>query len=143
MPTFPTKLYDLPSVEQRIFWMHAICGYPVKSMWLKAIKAGNFVGWLLLNETNITKYYPDTAKTHHTHMNPTQRNVHSTKHSLPAFQQANVGARRSATYSQLSAMSRTLFFLTKMSTFPPSLTMAINTKWLWSKLTAMPCFFNR
>jgi hypothetical protein len=35
------SVYDLPSTEQAIKWMHAVCGYPVKSTWLKAIKVGN------------------------------------------------------------------------------------------------------
>ena len=39
------SVYDSPSTEQAIKWMHSVCGYPVKSTWLKAIKAGNFVGW--------------------------------------------------------------------------------------------------
>jgi hypothetical protein len=42
------SVYDLPSTEQAVKWMHAVCGYPVKSTWLKAIKAGNFVGWPIL-----------------------------------------------------------------------------------------------
>jgi len=50
------SIYDLPSTEQAIKWMHAICGYPVKSTWLKAIKAGNYVGWPMLNECNVQKY---------------------------------------------------------------------------------------
>eukprot|EP00804_Cyclotella_cryptica_P003418 CCRYP_018558-RA/>CCRYP_018558-RA protein AED:0.36 eAED:0.21 QI:0/0/0/1/1/0.83/6/0/1396 len=57
------SVYDLPSVEQAIRWMHAVCGYPVKSTWIKAIKAGNFVGWPLLTEKNVAKYYPDTGET--------------------------------------------------------------------------------
>ncbi len=43
------SVYDLPSTEQGIKWMHEVCGYPVKSTWLKAIAAGNFIGWPLLN----------------------------------------------------------------------------------------------
>ena len=39
-----SSVYELPSIEQGIKWMHAVCGYPVKSTWVKAIKAGNFVG---------------------------------------------------------------------------------------------------
>jgi hypothetical protein len=35
--------------------MHAVCSYPVKSTWLKAGKAGNFVGWSPLMEKNIAK----------------------------------------------------------------------------------------
>ena len=47
------SVYDLPNTEQAIKWMHAVCGYPVKSTWLKAIKAGNFIGWPLLTEQNV------------------------------------------------------------------------------------------
>ncbi len=42
------SVYDLPSTEQAIKWMHAVCGYPVKSTCLKAIKAGTLPqrsGW--------------------------------------------------------------------------------------------------
>ena len=59
--------------------MHAVCGYPVKSTWVKAIKAGNFVGWPLLTVKNVTKYYPDTVETQKGHMNQTRKNVRSTK----------------------------------------------------------------
>ena len=38
------SVYDLPSTKQAIKWMHAVCGYPVKATWLKAIKAGNYLG---------------------------------------------------------------------------------------------------
>ena len=50
------SVYDLPSTEQAIKWMHAVCGYPVKSTWLKAVKAGNYVGWPMLTEHNVKKY---------------------------------------------------------------------------------------
>jgi hypothetical protein len=32
-------------------------------MWLKAIAAGNFIGWPLLNVRNVKKYYPETTET--------------------------------------------------------------------------------
>jgi hypothetical protein len=35
------SIYNLPSTEHAIRWMHTICGYPVKSTCLKAIKEGN------------------------------------------------------------------------------------------------------
>ena len=57
------SVYDLPSTEQAITWMQAICGYPVKLTWLKTIKAGNYVGWLMLTECNVQKYYPEATKT--------------------------------------------------------------------------------
>jgi hypothetical protein len=59
--------------------MHAVCGYPVKSTWLKAIKASNYIGWPILTECNVNKYYPETSETSKGHMNKTRKNVHSTK----------------------------------------------------------------
>ena len=73
------SVYDLPSTEQAIKWMHAVCGFPAKSTWLKAIKAGNFIGWPLLTERNVSKYYPETVETPKGHMNQTRKNVRSTK----------------------------------------------------------------
>jgi antitoxin (DNA-binding transcriptional repressor) of toxin-antitoxin stability system len=83
------SVYDLPSIEQAIKWMHAVCGYPVKSTWMKAVKVGNFVGWPLLTETNISKYYPETDETPKGHMNQQRKNVRSTK---KPFEQCNVAA---------------------------------------------------
>jgi hypothetical protein len=73
------SIYDLPSFEQAIKWMHAVCGYPVKSTWLWAIKAGNYVGWPMLTEWNVSKYYPETNETLKGHMNQTRKNERSTK----------------------------------------------------------------
>ena len=52
------SVYDLPSTEEAIKWMHATCGYPVKSTWIKAVKAGNFTGWPIISVRTVTKYYP-------------------------------------------------------------------------------------
>jgi len=59
--------------------MHAVCGYPVKSTWLKAIKTGNYVGWPMLNERTVPKYYPKTIKTVKGHLSQMRKNVCSTK----------------------------------------------------------------
>jgi hypothetical protein len=75
-------VHNLPSIEQAIQWMHTICGYPVKTTWSKAARAGNFVGWPLLTEKNINKYYPETEETPKGHMNQQQKNVRSTKTSF-------------------------------------------------------------
>ena len=73
------SVYDLPSVEEAVKWMHAVCGYPVKSTWLKAIKAGNFDGWPIINKNNVKKYYPETDETQKGHLNQTRKNVRSTR----------------------------------------------------------------
>ena len=59
--------------------MHAVCGYPVKSTWIKSIKAGNYVGWPMLNERNVARYYPETTETPKCHLNQSRKNVRSTK----------------------------------------------------------------
>ena len=73
------SVYNLPSTNQAIKWMHAVCGYPVKSTWLKAIKAGNYVGWPMLNERNVQKYYPETIETAKGHLNQMRKNMRSPK----------------------------------------------------------------
>ena len=73
------SVYNLPSIKHAIKWMHAICGYPVKTTWVKTVKAGSFVGWPLLTMKNINKYYPETNKTPKGHMNQQCKNVRSTK----------------------------------------------------------------
>ncbi len=89
-PRIPTKsdvssmaqannVYDLPSVEEGIKWLHASCGYPVKSTWLKAIRNGHFRGWPLINERTVNKYYPETNETILGHMQQQRKNVRSTK----------------------------------------------------------------
>jgi len=73
-------IYDLPSIEQVIKWMHPVSGYPVKTTWWsKAAKAGNFVGRPLLTKKNFNKYYPKTDETPKGHMNQQRKNVRSTK----------------------------------------------------------------
>jgi hypothetical protein len=73
------NVYDLPSTKQAIKWLHAICKYLVKSMLLKAIKAGNYVGWPMLTEHNAQKYYSETIETAKGHQNQTRKNVRTTK----------------------------------------------------------------
>ena len=65
--------------------MHAVCSYPVKSTWIKAVKTGNFIGWPLLTEKNIAKYYPETDETPKGHMNQTRKNVWWTKTKAVPF----------------------------------------------------------
>jgi hypothetical protein len=50
------SVYNLPLTEHAIKWMQAVCGYQVKSTWLKNIKAGKYVGWPMLTEHNNQKY---------------------------------------------------------------------------------------
>ena len=55
--------YELPSVAALIIYSHAEAEYPVRSTWLKAIGAGNYVSWPGLMLSNATKYYPSAEAT--------------------------------------------------------------------------------
>ncbi len=74
--------------------MHAICGYPVKSTWLKAIKVSNYVGWLMLNERNIQKYYPKTIETPKGHLNETRKILQSTKEKSVPLETCDISQLR-------------------------------------------------
>ena len=78
------RVYDLPTTEEAIKWMHTVCGYPVKSTWTKAIKAGNFTGWPMLNKHNVAKYYPETTETPKVHLNQTKKMYGRPNPILPA-----------------------------------------------------------
>jgi hypothetical protein len=43
------SVYDLPSVKQAIKWMHAVCGYPVKSTWIKGSQSRQFCWLAIIN----------------------------------------------------------------------------------------------
>ena len=66
-----------------------MCGYPVKSTWVKVIKAGNFTGWTMLNKRNVSKYYPETTETPKGHLNQTRKNVRSTKPKTRPFEKTD------------------------------------------------------
>ena len=73
------SVYNLPTTEEALKRMHTVCGYPVKPTWIKAMKAGNFTGWPMLNKRNVAKYYPETTETPKGHLNQSRKNVRSTK----------------------------------------------------------------
>jgi hypothetical protein len=107
------SIYDLPLTKQAIKWMHAICGYPVKSTWLKAIKAGNYVGWRMLNERNVQKYYAKTIKTAKGHLNQMRKNVRSTKTKTAPLETCNTsqlhGKKVQEVYTKTYRVRKTMF----------------------------------
>ena len=74
--------------------MHSVCGYPVKSTWLKAVKAGNYTGWPLLTAKNVAKYYPETTETPKGHLSQVRKNVRSTKPKPREMETSNTSTLR-------------------------------------------------
>ena len=57
------SVYDLPSVEALVRYFHVAAGFPVRYIWLDAIKAENYALWTGLAINNARKYCPSTNKT--------------------------------------------------------------------------------
>jgi hypothetical protein len=93
--------------------MPAVCGYPVKPTWLKAIKVGNYVRWPVLTECNIQKYYPKTTKTAKGHLNQTRKNVGSTKVKATPLETWDTshlhGKKVRIVYTQTYMVGKTMF----------------------------------
>lgn len=75
--------YDLPSTPPHVAYLHAMADYPVKTMWLTAIKHGYYRSWPRLAHKIAARYCPGTDETHRGHMAQLQQHVHSTQTSPP------------------------------------------------------------
>jgi hypothetical protein len=74
---------DLPSISALTSFYHACLGFPVKQMWLDAIKAGNCNTFDGLTYSNVARYCPDTNKKIFGHLAQKRQNIWSTKLKLP------------------------------------------------------------
>ena len=75
------NVYNLPLMKQSIHYLHAAAGFPVKvkSEWIKAIKAGNYVTWPELTAEAVHKHFPESDETQKGHIRQQRQNVRSTK----------------------------------------------------------------
>ena len=73
------NVYELPSIKAAVRFMHAVCGYPAKSTWLKAIRNNHYVGWPMLTVQNVEKHFPETIETPRGHLNKIPGGIRSTK----------------------------------------------------------------
>ena len=93
--------------------MHAVCGYPVKSTWLKAVEAGNYVGWPLLTARNVKKYYPETTETPKGHTNQSRKNVKTTQPKATPFEVSNTtklkGKKERDIYTKVYNVRETIY----------------------------------
>ena len=62
------NLYELPSIERTIRYLHAASGLPTKSTWIKIIRNRNYLTWPLIIVTNSHKHFPESEETQKGHM---------------------------------------------------------------------------
>eukprot|EP00804_Cyclotella_cryptica_P002793 CCRYP_009348-RA/>CCRYP_009348-RA protein AED:0.05 eAED:0.04 QI:0/0/0/1/1/1/3/0/1214 len=77
------NVYELPSIEQAIRYLHAAAGFPTKSTWLAAIRKGNYSTWPLITVKNVHKHFPQSEETQQGHMRNQRQGTRSTKQALP------------------------------------------------------------
>ena len=77
------NLYELPSIEPTIRYLHGAAGFPTKASWLKAICKGNYLSWPLINVKKVAEYFPESKETQKGHMRGQCQGVHSTRVAEP------------------------------------------------------------
>jgi hypothetical protein len=73
------KVYELPSIEPTIGYLHTAVGFPTKESWLRAIPWGNYNSWLLINVKNVARHFSKSEETQKGHMQRQRQGVRSTK----------------------------------------------------------------
>ena len=73
------NVYELPSIEQTIRYLHEAAGLPTKTTWLKATRKGNYNTWTLLTVKNFNKCFAESEETQQGHMRSHRQGVISTK----------------------------------------------------------------
>eukprot|EP00804_Cyclotella_cryptica_P024344 CCRYP_015312-RA/>CCRYP_015312-RA protein AED:0.46 eAED:0.67 QI:0/0/0/1/0.5/0.33/3/0/382 len=73
------NVYELPSIQQTIRYLHAAAGFPTKTTWMAAIRRGNYDTWPLVTVANIHKHFPQSEETQQGHMRSQRQGVRSTK----------------------------------------------------------------
>jgi hypothetical protein len=74
------RAYDLPSTKNFIEYLHCTVGSPVKSTFLKAVKAGNYCSFPGLSIQTVARYCPTNATpTVMGHLTQVQKGLQSTK----------------------------------------------------------------
>ena len=51
------NVYNLPSIEHTIRYLHATAGFPTKSTRIKSIRNRNYLAWPLITVTNVHKHF--------------------------------------------------------------------------------------
>ncbi len=75
------NVYELPSIEQTIQYLHAAAGHPTKNTWPIAIFHGSYSysTWPLITTKNVNKHFPQSEETQQGYMKSQHQGIHSTK----------------------------------------------------------------
>ena len=54
------NVYEFPSIEPAIRYLHGASGFPTKATWLKAIRNGSYLLWPLVNVKNVNNFFSES-----------------------------------------------------------------------------------
>jgi hypothetical protein len=77
------NVYELPSIEWTVRYLHAAAGHPPEDTWAKAVGRGNYNSWPLIDTKNVRKYFPESEETQLGHMRGQRQGVQSTRPKQP------------------------------------------------------------
>ena len=77
------NVYKLPSTKQISRYLHVCADFPTKTVWIKAINAGNFATWPHLTAKAVRKHFPESDETAQGHMKNVKQELRSTKKEGP------------------------------------------------------------
>ena len=57
------NVYELPSIEKAVRYLHGAAGFPTKATWLQSFRNDNYLSWPLVNVKNVNKFSPESEET--------------------------------------------------------------------------------
>lgn len=73
------SVYHTKTKRELVQYLHAACGSPVPSTWIKAIENGNFATWPGLTTALVRKYLPESVATAKGHLHHIRQHIRSTQ----------------------------------------------------------------
>ena len=116
------NVYELPSTQEFIRFLHAALGFPTKSILLKAIRHNNLTSFPGLTTENVNKFFPKSDKTLKKHMHQTRQRVRSTKAQEEEEEKsdfkAKPGKKHKDVYVQVLDMTKQAMYTDQTGQFP-------------------------
>ena len=76
------NVYELPSIERAVRYLHGAVVFSPKETWLKHIRNGHYLTWPHITVKNVNKHFPESEESQKGHMRNVRQGVRSTK-TLP------------------------------------------------------------
>ena len=134
------NVYKIPYIVRGIKWMHAVCWYLAKLMWMEAICAGNYVGCPLITNEHVYRHHPETTKLlKATWTNQSKRSVPRSPNPCRSqpLTTVNSKGKRIVTYISKCTNLRTQRTPTRLAASLSTHNNDKSVSWSWSKLTSM------